>query len=572
MQQSIGRKVLLAILAVTIITACSITIVYYFRVAEMIEENYTDNLYGRVRQTVTSLDDSLLEIYYTNIRTANNEELIAYIQEYKKTESREILDETAEFLRSSRNGERDLSSLYLVLPEEKMVITSEDYPVCKREILESDFAKIEEAERKSSRPFMMEDIVHENGKKLTCIQPVTGQEGEILGYLLANTEERNLFYEYLEPVLDEKVSGARILDESYRIVSDEEYEQVGTVYEEENLPVKDGIFNEKKETSIRILYAGVFSGCRLYLEVQRGEVLKELRQMQLFLVVIFFLFLLLAVVLAGEITKTIYRPIKKLIDTVEKVSEGDLGLRAEVETEDEIGTLCQEFNIMLDDIQDLIGRVIEEERQKKDAELEALQYQITPHFMYNTLNSIKYAALLRGEKELGGLIGDFVELLQASINKKGTFITVADELHILKNYIHLQEFRYQGSFSVVYDVHQETLGCYIPRLILQPLVENALLHGINMKGKEGQLIIRGSVEGERLMLSIIDNGRGMTQEQIDTLLHSKAKKTNGLSAIGVPNVRERLELYYEENGGLIYESSEHGTTASIFLPVQREQE
>ena len=161
--------------------------------------------------------------------------------------------------------------------------------------------------------------------------------------------------------------------------------------------------------------------------------------MQFFLVGIFSLFLLVAVVLAGEVTKMIYRPIKKLTDTVEKVSEGDLSLRAEVETEDEIGTLCQEFNIMLDDIQDLIGRVIEEERQKKDAELEALQYQITPHFMYNTLNSIKYAALIKGEKELGGLIGDFVELLQASINKKGTFITVADELHILKNYMVYKE-------------------------------------------------------------------------------------------------------------------------------------
>ena len=106
---------------------------------------------------------------------------------------------------------------------------------------------------------------------------------------------------------------------------------------------------------------------------------------------------------------------------------------------------------------------------KKDAELEALQYQITPHFMYNTLNSIKYAALIKGEKELGGLIGDFVELLQASINKKGTFISVADELHILKNYIHLQEFRYQGGFDVEYDISQEAYGCYIPRLILQPL-------------------------------------------------------------------------------------------------------
>ena len=147
---------------------------------------------------------------------------------------------------------------------------------------------------------------------------------------------------------------------------------------------------------------------------------------------------------------------------------------------------------------------------------------------------------------------------------------MADELHILKNYIHLQEFRYQGSFDVEYDIAKEACGCYIPRLILQPLVENAILHGIDMKGGNGRLIIRGRVEGTRLTLSVIDNGRGMTKEQIETLLSSKAKKTNGLSAIGVPNVRERLELYYEAEGGIIYESSENGTTATIFLPADRE--
>ena len=171
---------------------------------------------------------------------------------------------------------------------------------------------------------------------------------------------------------------------------------------------------------------------------------------------------------------------------------------------------------------------------------------------------------------MGGLIGDFVELLQASINKKGTFISVADELHILKNYIHLQEFRYQGGFDVEYDISQEAYGCYIPRLILQPLVENSILHGIDMKGGNGRLVIWGRVDGTRLTLSVIDNGRGMSREQIQALLSSKAKKTNGLSAIGVPNVRERLELYYEEEGGIIYESSESGTIASIFLPVNRE--
>lgn len=570
MLQSIRSKVLLAILAVTIVTACSITVVFYFKSAGMIEENYSTNLYGRVKQTVTSMDDSLQEIYYINVKAASDIDMVKYIKEYRTSGSGEALDRVAELLRNYRTEYKDLSSLYFVFPEDRIAVTSEDYPVCKRDIPEAEIEKIRHTESEEAVPVMFGDMVHDMGKQLSCIQAVTDDDGTVLGYMLANTEERTLFYEYLEPVYDEKVSQALILDKNGEIVTSKDYESVGQVYEgADRLPTVSGIENQDAK-EIRIFYQGAFSKCGLYMDIQKSEVLRDLKQMQIFLVAIFFLFLMIGGILATSITRAMYKPIKNMTDTVEKVSKGDLSLRVDVATEDEIGTLCREFNHMLDNLEDLIERVIEEERLKKDAELEALQYQITPHFMYNTLNSIKYAALIKGEKELGGLIGDFVELLQASINKKGTFISVADELHILKNYIHLQEFRYQGSFDVEYDIAKEAFGCYIPRLILQPLVENAILHGIDMKGGNGRLIIRGRVEGTRLTLSVIDNGRGMTKEQIETLLSSKAKKTSGLSAIGIPNVRERLELYYEAEGGIVYESGQGGTTATIFLPADRE--
>lgn len=570
MLQSIRSKVLLAILAVTMVTACSITVVFYFKSAGMIEENYSTNLYGRVKQTVTSLDDSLQEIYYINVKAASDINMVKCVKEYRASGENEALDEIAELLRNYRTEYKDLSSLYFIFPDERIAVTSEDYPVCKRDIPEDEIEKIRRAEAEEAVPIMFGDMVHETGKQLSCIQSVADQDGTVLGYMLANTEERTLFYEYLEPVYDDKVSQALILDKNKEIVTSKDYESVGQVYEgKDRLPAVSGIENQDAK-EIRIFYQGAFSKCGLYMDIQKSQVLRDLKQMQIFLVAIFFLFLMIGGILATSITRAMYKPIKNMTNTVEKVSKGDLSLRVDVTTEDEIGTLCREFNHMLDNLEDLIARVIEEERLKKDAELEALQYQITPHFMYNTLNSIKYAALIKGEKELGALIGDFVELLQASINKKGTFISVADELHILKNYIHLQEFRYQGSFDVEYDIAKEACGCYIPRLILQPLVENAILHGIDMKGGNGRLIIRGRVEGTRLTLSVIDNGRGMTKEQIETLLSSKAKKTNGLSAIGVPNVRERLELYYEAEGGIIYESSENGTTATIFLPADRE--
>ena len=570
MLQSIRSKVLLAILVVTIVTACSITVVFYFKSAGMIEENYSTNLYGRVKQTVTSLDDSLQEIYYINVKAASDINMVQYIKEYRSSHSGEALDGIAELLRNYRTEYKDLSSLYFIFPDERIAVTSEDYPVCKRDIPEAEIEKIRRTETEEAVPIMFGDMVHDTGKQLSCIQAVTDDDGIVLGYMLANTEERTLFYEYLEPVYDEKVSKALILDKNREIVTSKDYESVGQVYEGvDRLPSTSGIESQDAR-EIRIFYQGAFSKCGLYMEIQKSEVLWDLKQMQIFLVAIFLLFLMIGGILATSITRAMYKPIKNMTDTVEKVSKGDLSLRVDVTTEDEIGTLCREFNHMLDNLEDLIARVIEEERLKKDAELEALQYQITPHFMYNTLNSIKYAALIKGEKELGGLIGDFVELLQASVNKKGTFISVADELHILKNYIHLQEFRYQGSFDVEYDIAKDAYGCYIPRLILQPLVENAILHGIDMKGGNGRLVIRGRVEGTRLTLSVIDNGRGMTKEQIEELLSSKAKKTNGLSAIGVPNVRERLELYYEAEGGITYESSENGTTATIFLPADRE--
>lgn len=573
MLRSIRSKVLLAILAVTVITACSITVVFYFKSAGMIEENYADNLYGRVRQTVSSLDDFLKDLYYVNMKAAGDELLAAQIQEYRRDESGQALDKIAEMLRNYRSGYKNVSSMYLVLPDERIAVTSEDYPVCKRNLSSGDIGMIRKMESEEAVPVMLEDVVHEGGRQLSCIQPVADEQGEVLGYLLANAEERTLFYEYLEPVSDEKVSRGLILDKNREIVTSSDYGSAGQTFEDAGeIPVVSGISDGRSSKEIRIFYQGTFSGCSLCLEIQKSEVLRDLQQMRIFLAAIFVLFLLVGAALAASVTRAIYRPIKKMTDTVEQVGRGDLSLRVDVATEDEIGNLSREFNHMLDYLEDMIARVIEEERLKKDAELEALQYQITPHFMYNTLNSIKYAALIKGEKELGGLIGDFVELLQASINKKGTFISVDDELHILKNYIHLQEFRYQGSFEVEYNISREACGCYIPRLILQPLVENAILHGIDMKNGVGRLMIRASVcqEEHRLILTVEDNGRGMSREQIQVLLNSKAKKTNGLSAIGIPNVRERLELYYGKEGGIAYESSGLGTTATIFLPVDRD--
>ena len=568
MLKSIRGKIMLAILAVTMFTACSITVVFYLRAAGMIEENYSGILYGRMQQTVKDLDESLKEIYYVDTRAAWDEALRENVRSYISTKNEDNLETVAELLRNHSREYKDINSLYFVFPGEKMAVTSEEFPVNKQGLAKKDIQKLEEEQADNSFPVVVESLIHEGDSFLSVVQKVEDDNGNVLGYLAADIKERTIYYEYLESVNDEKITTILLVDRNNEIITSGDYSDLGKTFPEitdHDVPDKNGYFEENGVISF--FSRGGFSSCGLYLEVPKKEVLSGLSEMRLFLIGIFGAFFVMAVLLALWLSRVVCGPLKSMTSTVEKVGEGDLSLRTEVVTSDEIGTLGKEFNHMLDYIEDLIAKVIEEEQQKKDAELEALQYQITPHFMYNTLNSIKFAAFLKGEKELAGLIGDFVELLQASINKKGSFLSVADEIHILKNYIHLQDFRYQGSFRVKYEISEEAYRCYIPRLILQPLVENALLHGIDIKRQTGKIWISGNVSEGKLILIVKDNGRGMTKEQIRDLFNSHAKKTNGLSAVGIPNVKERLELYYGTQGGMEYVSSGNGTEVTVFLPA-----
>lgn len=571
MLRSIRSKVLLAILTVTLATALAITLVFYFKSARTIEKDYTKNLYGRLEQTAAAFDNSLKEIYYINVNASCDEGMTEEIMTYQSGRDSAALEHIAEILRTYRSRNKDISSMYLLLPNEMIAVTSEDYPVYKKDIPKEDIEVIQAFEQIQSVPGIFQDMVHASSKMFSYVQTIRDKEGHLLGYVMANIDERTLYYEYLDDLYDGKVTEALILNGDQQIVSARDYTDMGSTYQNEEfkIPKNHSAYHTGKESSIHISCQALFSECTFFMVIKKSEILKDLRGLQLFFTLILISFLGVALMLAYCITKAMYQPIKNLTTSMEHIANGDLDHRVEITTQDEIGALSKEFNTMLDRIEELIGCLIEEEALKKDAELEALQYQITPHFMYNTLNSIKYAALIRGEKELGGLLGDFVELLQASINKKGTFLTVSDEIHILENYIHLQEFRYGGSFQVNYDIAAEAKGCLIPRLLLQPLVENSILHGIDMKGENGCITICAEVEEQVLTLRVKDNGRGMTEEQIEMLLNSKAEKTNGFSAIGVPNIKERLQLHYGKEAGLTYKSSKKGTIATIFLPVRR---
>ncbi len=544
MFHSMRSKMILMMLAVTASLTVVITMIFYGRSADQIEENYVENLYARIRQMGEDLDESLGEIYFLTVQASCDEDILAKTKDYLASGEEERLAEIAQLLRMYSKRNVDVGSIYLMLPQEKIAETT-------------------------LTPQLIEDPLRESGHLLVFSSPVEDSDGRICAYIMSNLTERSLYYNYLDGLEDGKTSKAMLLDGTGRIVSAKELFEVGQNHEAKQ---ENGEKPENEQEMISVQYQMDFFGYSFWMEREKSEVLFDLKEIQAFMAVILAAVFGIGAVLIILITRAMYQPLKNLTETMELVSGGELFRRVEVTAKDEIGTLSKNFNDMLAHIESLIGRLVQEEMLKKNAELEALQYQITPHFMYNTLNSIKYAALLRGEEEIGGLIEDFTELLQASINKKGRFVTVADEVHFAQNYMNLQRMRYEEEIVVDYQVQEEAFACFVPRLVLQPLVENAILHGLDLKAGKNRTVIGGKVEEGRLCLWVEDNGRGMSEAQIEQLLQENHKKEKGLSGIGVSNVKERMQLYYGEAGKVTCVSSEAGTKVCMCLPAYKEQD
>ena len=571
--RSIRSKVLIAITGITLLTAAAMAFVFYERSSRMIEENYITVLSQRTRLLTDTIDDMLKNVCNIDIKASCDSGIKEELEQYLNDKDENRLNHISNRLRTFSKMDQAISSMYLVIPDVRQVVTTLDYPVYRSEIKEDKIREFEEQCGKNGGPVIRDDLVHSGSKLLQFTEKVTGEDGRVIGYLCANIEEQNLSYDYLEAPSNQELRRIELIGDG-RIIATRELSRMGNKF-----PVKkykkfishSEVSGADKE-NIYIYCEGSFSGCGIFASVKRSAVLSDLVKMRKYIFGMAVVFGVIAMLAAVYISRIVYKPVRKLMTAMQSISDGDMDTRAEVVSRDEIGLAAEECNRMLDRIEELIGQLIQEEQKKKDAELEALQYQITPHFMYNTLNSIKCYAVIHDQKEIATVIEDFVELLQTCIRKKGTFLTVAEEIQVLENYIHLQEFRNGEAYQVAYKIEREAEQCLIPRLILQPLVENALIHGLDLKNNRKDLTIEAYTSGSRLYMEVRDNGRGMTQEQIEELLKKKGKKTKGLTAVGIPNIQERLKLYYGTQAKLSLKSSGEGTEAIIYLPVNRSED
>ncbi|MFS0824431.1 sensor histidine kinase [Bacillus sp. 1P02SD] len=327
------------------------------------------------------------------------------------------------------------------------------------------------------------------------------------------------------------------------------------------------------ETYLLVSYPLSFDGYSIvslvpYKEII-GDVSKFTRNVLLIQYCFFAIFLILLIILIRRLTK----PIVKLTYITKEVEKGNLKVRSKFKGKGDIQFLGYSFDEMLDQIEEMIFQIKREEKEKRKAELEMLQAQINPHFLFNILNSIRLNNILNGDNETANLIHSLSLLLRMTITRNNEFISLREEVDIVNHYIKLMNFRYKGRVEVVNDLSSHSLLEEVPRFFLQPIIENAIIHGFGTKG--GIIHITSYFSNHHLIIVIRDNGRGIDEVKLKDIrnillnndIKDKKKNKSSFTGIGLGNVYQRLFIIYGRAFQMEIDSQiQKGTEINIYIP------
>lgn len=301
------------------------------------------------------------------------------------------------------------------------------------------------------------------------------------------------------------------------------------------------------------------------------ELLSKSRQAQSVYVLTAIILVIVALLFSRFMARSITLPIQKLRDSMKKVQEGDFSVSdVVVDSKNEIGSLTKSFDVMTHRIHELMEQNVHEQEEKRKSELKALQSQINPHFLYNTLDSIIWMAEGKKNEEVVLMTASLARLLRQSISNEDEVVPIANEVEYARGYLTIQKMRYKDKLEFQIEVDSSILYIPLIKLVLQPIIENAIYHGLKYKESKGLLIVKGFMKDGNAVLQVIDDGVGMDEETL-AHIYDKHKVNYHSNGVGVYNVQKRLKLYYGEDYGIMYTSElGKGTTATITIPGRQE--
>lgn len=478
-----------------------------------------------------------------------------------------------------------------ILLEEKSLYGLALYDINGESIWHSELMREEDDAKEKSWFIQAKDnieTIHYGRRKLVLAQECS-YVFEISRYVEyikdGNMKSGILLMEYYTDSVDEILSHYRNQKSAYCYLLDS---QKNLIYHPFDKEIASGLYQEKTVESAlncknyRIEKADGqqwiiegqqigYTGWNMVLVNSMASLVKESHNIHY---LVWFILLLIGVILIFLDTLVFHNftsPVYRLLQTMETFGKGNYNVRAQEEGIGELKNVSIHFNIMADKLQEQMEEIRRNEREKQKMEKKLLQSQINPHFLYNTLDSIIW--MIRSEEYDGA--GEMVSLLakffRTSLSQGKDMIPLEKELEHATSYLAIQNIRFKDKFEFHVDADQELLKYFCPKLSIQPLLENAIYHGMEGMYEDGEIEIRVYEKDGDIKIDVSDNGPGMTQEKIDYIMHNKVVSSRRGSGIGVCNVNERIQLIYGKNYGITLSSElDEGTIATITIPKMEE--
>ena len=329
--------------------------------------------------------------------------------------------------------------------------------------------------------------------------------------------------------------------------------------------IRERFMGEKRMVTVKTIS---YTGWKLVSIVPMETFSMGMEETRYLVILLVALALLATVILNQLVSARIAKPLKKLNDSVKEWESGNLNPDIYVGGSLEVVHLGKTLQSTVAQIHQLMKDIVTEQEEKRKSELDALQSQINPHFLYNTLDSIVWMITGERYKEAVFMTTQLGSLFRVSLSRGKTIISIEDEIRHAKNYMGIQKIRYKNAFQVIFQVEPEVEQCCTVKLVLQPLLENAIYYGMEYMDGEGEILVKGYKKDGDIYLEVEDNGLGMPEEEAARLLTEKPRERKRGSGVGLINVDSRIRLRFGKEYGLIIESHpDEGMKVTIHIPA-----
>lgn len=570
----IRDRMILVILTVVVTSGILITGIWYQTSSAMTDRYLTDISESTMRDAYHAFDYMLTDTAYMLTMLSLNEKNI--INPVKRLNSRDLRSSgqwNLEYLENKRiiddyiagmNGHKYYIVGITIVANENCIFDTWHFAQNKRELYD-EICKLDQEQLKSQ--MIMMDPIHAEEAKSTlssdyvvpAVRGILDRNRNVIGYAV-------LYFDY---GVIEQIFAANLPEGShFQVVNSNQsiiFSNCGEELIDVGRPEKGFIYNKFEAADI---------GWTFTMALPTDFYLGSLHRTTLVTGVLMIVIILASVIAIAFLISRITLEITNLSDSMNQVSGGNLNVVYAVQGKDEIAQMGETFNHMVCRIDSLMKKIAEEEKEKRLVEISFLEAQINPHFVSNVLNNVTWMAKIQHADNIVPLVQSLNSMLQNVMHQEEDMILLKNELLYVENYLRIVE--YSGSFDceVEKDIAPETENLLVLRFILQPILENAINHGLaGSLSRQERILIRSRMEEKKLILTIEDNGSGMTKEQIRRIMKEKSERQRHFNGIGIPNVMERIRLFFGEEYGLRYESEVGEYTRAIFtLPVIREEE